>query len=80
MLALRFLLRAHATPSPYVVTRPASVFTRAFHQSHSFFSTAEMVEKVNTTERLAELRKRMKEHQIDVYRTPAQHIQLHLRW
>jgi hypothetical protein len=28
-----------------------------------------MVEKVHTTERLAELRKLMREHQIDVYST-----------
>jgi Xaa-Pro aminopeptidase len=70
MLAAGFLLRSHASASSYVLTRPAAlVLTRAFHSSSILRSLAAMVEKVHTTERLAELRKHMRERNIDVYST-----------
>lgn len=73
MFAARLFLRSHANfaswRSTYVVSRTPSVLFRAFHSSPIVRSIADMVEKVHTTERLTELRKLMKEHQIDVYST-----------
>jgi hypothetical protein len=38
------------------------------------------MEKVNTSERLAELRKLMKEHAVDVYSMLAQYDRVTARW
>jgi Xaa-Pro aminopeptidase len=67
MLLDRLLLRTHATLPAYVVARSLSATRRAFHFSPVRFAID--MEKVNTTERLAELRKLMKEHKLDVYST-----------
>ncbi|KAF2868411.1 putative Xaa-Pro aminopeptidase P [Massariosphaeria phaeospora] len=73
MLLRRFLQRTHATAPAHVGARASSLLLpfRAFHSSPALQSALDM-EKVNTTERLAELRKLMKEHQIDVYMVPSE--------
>ena len=67
MLSSRFLQRTHATHAAFVATR------LPFHSQRTFHASAVLrlldMEKVNTSERLAELRKLMKEQQIDVYST-----------
>jgi Xaa-Pro aminopeptidase len=68
MLLSRLLQRAHATsPAAHAAARIAhlSPSHRAFHGSA--IRRALDMEKVNTTARLAELRKLMQERQIDVY-------------
>ena len=72
------LRRSHtalaAWSSTYVAAAIPTAFNRAFHSSPAYRSIADMVEKVHTTERLAELRKLMREHQIDVYSTSSPHL------
>lgn len=65
MLLARCLVRSHATSAAYAAASFPSALSRAFHFSPARYSLD--MEKVNTTERLAELRKLMKERQIDVY-------------
>lgn len=69
MLLLRTRTRTHAplAAAAYVVARSPAHSLRAFHSARTLHSAAEDMEKVNTTARLAELRKLMKEHQVDVY-------------
>ena len=67
MLFSRFLGRSHATPAAYAAKRLPIHSPRAFHAS-AILRLLDM-EKVNTSDRLAELRKLMKEHQVDVYST-----------
>lgn len=64
-MLLSRLPRTHATRAVYVAAR----FSRALHAS----STPRDIdmEKVDTTARLAELRKLMRERKIDVYSTSA---------
>ncbi|KAF2731241.1 putative Xaa-Pro aminopeptidase P [Polyplosphaeria fusca] len=69
MLAARFLLRTHARAATYVVARPSISRLRPFHHSSPILHD---MEKVNTTDRLAELRKLMKEHAVDVYMVPSE--------
>ncbi|KAF2474326.1 putative Xaa-Pro aminopeptidase P [Lindgomyces ingoldianus] len=73
MLAGRFLLRSHAKSAAwsYVVPRARAVFLRAFHLSPAACTAVDM-EKVNTTARLAELRKLMKDRQVDIYMVPSE--------
>lgn len=82
MLLPRSLLRTHATASAYAA-RTNPVFTRPFHASARF--RAIDMSKVNTTERLAELRKLMKERKVDIYSTKpqssnAKHVLTHMQW
>lgn len=65
MLLPRSLLRTHATAAAYVVRRPS--IARPFHVSAAL--RAIDMSKVDTTERLAKLRKLMKERNVDVYST-----------
>ena len=65
MLCSRFVRHAHATHAACVAKRLPFHPQRAFHAS-AVLRLLDM-EKVNTSERLVELRKLMKEHQIDVY-------------
>ena len=69
MLFPRFLGRTHATQAACAAKRLPIHSPRAFHQS-AILRLLDM-EKVNTSDRLAELRKLMKEHQVDVYSTQA---------
>ena len=72
MLLPRLLLRAHATsPAAHVAARISSLSLRSFHASP--IRRALDMEKVSTTERLAELRKLMRERHIDVYSNHALH-------
>lgn len=64
MLLPRSLLRTHATAAAYVARKP-SIASRAFHASAAL--RAIDMSKVDTTERLAELRKLMKERNVDIY-------------
>jgi Xaa-Pro aminopeptidase len=66
MLLPRSLLRTHATAAAYVARKP-SIASRAFHAS-AILRAIDM-SKVDTTERLAELRKLMKERNVDIYST-----------
>ena len=72
------LRRSHtalaAWSSTYVAAALPTAITRTFHSSPVHCSIADMVEKVHTTERLAELRKLMREHKIDVYSTSRLHL------
>jgi len=67
MLLPRLILRSHATPrrAAHVAVSTSALCLRALHSSP--VRRALDMEKVNTTERLAELRRLMKERQIDVY-------------
>lgn len=68
LLFPRFFLRTHATHAAHAAKRlPSASSHRAFHAS-AVLRLLDM-EKVNTSERLAELRKLMKEHHVDVYST-----------
>jgi Xaa-Pro aminopeptidase len=64
MLLLRILGR-HATGAAYVAAKSQFLPTRAFHVSAAL-RVIDMA-KVDTTERLAELRKLMKERNVDIY-------------
>ena len=66
MLLPRILLRTHATAAVYAARNP-SVPSRALHASAAL--RAIDMSKVDTTERLAELRKLMKERNVDIYST-----------
>jgi Xaa-Pro aminopeptidase len=59
--------RTHATVAAHVVARPARLAARALHSSPAL--RAIDMAKVDTTERLAELRKLMKARNVDVYST-----------
>lgn len=67
MLLPRCFLRTHAPRAACVAQRLSLHPQRAFHAS-AVLRLLDM-EKVNTSERLAELRKLMKDRQIDVYST-----------
>lgn len=67
MLLSRFLLHTHATPAAYATRSLTFRCQRAFH-APAIRRLLDM-EKVNTSERLAALRKLMQERQIDVYST-----------
>lgn len=62
----RLLLRTHATAAVYAARAP-SLPSRAFHASATL--RAIDMSKVDTTGRLAELRKLMKERNVDIYST-----------
>lgn len=66
MLLPRSLLRTHATAAARVARKPSQFF-RALHTSPAL--RAIDMAKVDTTERLAELRKLMKERNVDIYST-----------
>jgi Xaa-Pro aminopeptidase len=66
MLLPRSLLRTPATAAAHVVRKPY-IASRAFHASAAL--RAIDMSKVDTTERLAELRKLMKERNVDIYST-----------
>ncbi|CAI6333293.1 unnamed protein product [Periconia digitata] len=68
MLAFRSLTRT--TSAAYVVRSSSAVFNKFFHSSPVRYAID--MDKVNTTERLAELRKLMKERSIDVYMIPSE--------
>lgn len=51
----------------YVVARPPTLILRAFHSARTLRTAVDDMEKVNTTQRLAELRRLMKQHQVDIY-------------
>jgi Xaa-Pro aminopeptidase len=65
-MGLRALTHA-SLATAYVVARPPTLILRAFHSARTLRTAVYDMEKVNTTQRLAELRKLMKQHQIDVY-------------
>ena len=65
MLLSRFFCRTQATPAAYAARSLPFHSQRAFHAS-AIRRLLDM-QQVNTSERLAELRKLMKEHQVDVY-------------
>ena len=67
MFLPRFLQRTHATAAAYVTGKPSFPAARALHVSATL--RAIDMAKVDTTERLAELRKLMKERNVDVYST-----------
>jgi|SRR5690242_10427613 len=82
MLLPRSLLRTHATAAVYAARNP-SVTTRAFYASAAL--RAIDMSKVDTTGRLAELRKLMKERNVDIYSTKprssnAEHSLTHMQW
>jgi Xaa-Pro aminopeptidase len=65
-LMSRFLLRpSHATAAAHVAARSQFLPVRAFHASPAL-RVIDMA-KVDTTERLAKLRKLMKERNVDIY-------------
>ena len=61
----RFLRRTHATAAAYVVARSRPLAVRAIHASVAL--RAIDMAKVDSTARLAELRKLMKQRNVDVY-------------
>jgi Xaa-Pro aminopeptidase len=65
-MGLRALTHA-SLATAYVVTRPPTLILRAFHSARTLRTAVDDMEKVNTTQRLAELRRLMKQHQVDVY-------------
>lgn len=69
MLLPRSLLCRHATAAVYAA-RTSLTTSRAFHASAAL--RAIDMSKVNTTERLAELRKLMKERKVDIYMVPSE--------
>ncbi|KAJ4987464.1 xaa-pro aminopeptidase [Stagonosporopsis vannaccii] len=69
MLLPRSLLRTHATAAVYAARNP-SVTTRTLHASAAL--RAIDMSKVDTTGRLAELRKLMKERNVDIYMVPSE--------
>lgn len=82
MLLPRSLLRTHATAAVCVARKSPSFF-RALHTSPTL--RAIDMAKVDTTERLAELRKLMKERNVDIYSTQpyasiAQAPLTHVQW
>jgi Xaa-Pro aminopeptidase len=58
-------VQSHATAAAYVVAKSNFLPNRAFHASAAL-RVIDMA-KIDTTERLAELRKLMKERNVDVY-------------
>lgn len=82
MLLPRSLLRTHATAAAYVARKPTASF-RPFHASATL--RAIDMSKVDTTERLAKLRKLMKERNVDIYSTRpwpsiAESLLTHMQW
>ena len=82
MLLPRSLLCRHATAVVYA-PRTSLTTSRAFHASAAV--RAIDMSKVNTTERLAELRKLMKERKVDIYSTKpwssnARHVLIPSQW
>lgn len=69
MFLPRSLVRTHATTAAYVAVKRPFPATRALHVSAAL--RAIDMAKVDTSGRLAELRKLMKERNVDVYSTPA---------
>lgn len=65
MLLPRLLRRSHATPAAYVAAKSLFSPVRPFHASAAL--RAIDMAKVDTTQRLAELRKLMKERNVDIY-------------
>jgi Xaa-Pro aminopeptidase len=65
MLLPRFLGRSHATAAAYVAKKTPSIPVRPFHASAAL--RAIDMAKVDTTQRLADLRKLMKERNVDIY-------------
>jgi Xaa-Pro aminopeptidase len=65
MLVPRIIGRPHATAAAYVAAKSRFLSPRAFHASAAL-RVIDMA-KVDTTERLAELRKLMKERNVDIY-------------
>ncbi|KAF1947051.1 putative Xaa-Pro aminopeptidase P [Clathrospora elynae] len=70
MFLPRFLWRTHATAAAYAAARRSPFAVRALHASPAL-RTIDMA-KVDTTHRLAELRKLMKERNVDVYMVPSE--------
>lgn len=69
MLLPRILRRSHAIAAAYVAAKPPFSSTRHLHASAAL--RAIDMAKVDTSHRLAELRKLMKERNVDIYSTPA---------
>jgi Xaa-Pro aminopeptidase len=65
MLLPRFLGRSHATAAAYVARKTPPFPVRPFHASAAL--RAIDMAKVDTTQRLADLRKLMKERNVDIY-------------
>jgi Xaa-Pro aminopeptidase len=65
-MLLRPLTRV-SLATAYVVARPPTLYLRALYSARTLRTAVDDMEKVNTTQRLAELRKLMKQHQVDVY-------------
>ncbi|KAJ4367040.1 hypothetical protein N0V83_007570 [Neocucurbitaria cava] len=70
MFLPRLLRRTHATPASYVAVKHPFPAARALHITATL--RAIDMAKVDTTERLAELRKLMKERNVDVYMVPSE--------
>ena len=65
MLLPHFLGRSHATAAAYVARKTPPFPVRPFHASAAL--RAIDMAKVDTTQRLADLRKLMKERNVDIY-------------
>lgn len=65
MLLPRFLGRSHATAAAYVARKTPPLPVRPFYASAAL--RAIDMAKVDTTQRLADLRKLMKERNVDIY-------------
>jgi Xaa-Pro aminopeptidase len=65
MLLSRFLGRSHATAAAHVASKTANFPVRPFHASAAL--RAIDMAKVDTTQRLADLRRLMKERNVDIY-------------
>jgi Xaa-Pro aminopeptidase len=65
MLLPRILGRSHATAAAYVAAKTPFSPVRPFHASAAL--RAIDMSKVDTTQRLADLRKLMKERNVDIY-------------
>ncbi|KAH9860205.1 hypothetical protein IAQ61_011989 [Plenodomus lingam] len=70
MFLARRLQRTHATAAAYVAVQASPLAARALHTS-PILRAVDMA-KVDTTERLAELRKLMKERNVDIYMVPSE--------
>ena len=66
MLLRRAWTRA-PLPAAYAAAGSPAPFSRALHSARILYSAAPNMAKVNTSARLAELRRLMKERQVDVY-------------
>ncbi|CAN9220201.1 unnamed protein product [Alternaria alternata] len=70
MLLPRFLGRSHATAAAYVARKTPPFPVRPFYASAAL--RAIDMAKVDTTQRLADLRKLMKERNVDIYMVPSE--------